>query len=91
MGTTFCGLVPRDTYCIKTDSANEDKRKNIIINYYCEQSISNKINVPQRAGSADFSKGEKGETVWDNDIIRIRNLSLNQNYALFVGGSYNQK
>ena len=89
MGITFCGLVPRDTYCIKNDSTNEDQRKNIVINYYCEQSISNKIHVSRRAGSADFTKG--GETVWDNDIIKIRNLSLNQNNLLLFDGGIKQK
>lgn len=88
MGTTFCGMVPRETFCLKSDNPAEDERKNIIINYYCEQSITNKINVTKRAESVDFSKG--GERVWDNDIIKIRNMSLN-NHPLLFNGHLNKK
>ena len=89
MVNTFCGLMPRDTYCMRPEAPVEDKKKNIVVNYYCEQSISNKIHVPRRAGSADFTKGE---TSWDNDIIKIRNLSLNQHYPLVVvDGGFNKK
>lgn len=86
MGSTFCGMVPKDTYCMKNESVSEDKRKNIVVNYYCEQSISSKIyEVPRRAGSADFSK-EK--TLWDDDFYKIRNLSLGQNYPLAVNSPF---
>lgn len=81
MGNSFCGMMPRDTYCMKNDNVLEDKRKNIVINYYCEQSISNKINIPKRAGSADLSKKQP---LWDNDdIFKIRNLSLGQNPLVY--------